>query len=114
MWNGAARKGVVVLGLGACLFGTGCAAAGEVGAKLAVGLLEAMLRPSSGGSSTPDPPPSPESEIDTTETPCRKRLLAWQKAVQSEGEDAPAHLRCKPNGEWPDEEALRAGASSGF
>jgi hypothetical protein len=124
MWNQPARKAILVLGLGACLLSSGCAAAGELGMRAAVGLLEAMLAPSPGGSSSSGGSSEESSaereriererDAEMGETPCRKRLHAWQKAVASSGEDAPAHLRCKPDGDWPDEESLRRTVSSGF
>lgn len=125
MWNQPARNVVVALGLGACLLCSGCAAAAELGVRAAVGLLEAMLTPSPGGGSSSSPTAEGESsaereriererDAEMGETPCRKRLHAWQKAVGSAGDDAPPHLRCKPDGDWPDEESLHRTVSSGL
>lgn len=112
----SARRWLALSGLVLCLSGTGCATAAEVGGRLAGALLGAALEgaASGGSSSTSAAGPVAESVEEGRETPCRRRRDDWHKANGGSMEDAPAHLRCKPDGDWPDEEAMRAGRTPGL
>lgn len=88
----------------------GCSAAADLGVRAAAAIVEGALKGgSSGGSSSPAP--AATAEEPPAESACRKKLRAWREAG-NERADPPPHLRCGPNGEWPDENDVRSTTSS--
>lgn len=104
---------LLLAGLALCLAGTGCLAAADLGAKFAGAVIESAMKSGTGGSSGYSGPEA-RTTTEGLETPCRRRLEEWHKANGGSVEDAPAYMRCKPNGDWPDEETVRSHARPGM
>jgi len=108
------RRFLMVPGIVLCLSSTGCAAAAELGLRFAGALIEGALK-SGGSSSTPSySGPVAETTTEGRDTVCRLRREEWRETHGGSIEDAPPHLRCKPDGDWPDEETVRQASRSGF
>lgn len=104
----------MVPGIVLCLSSTGCAAAAELGLRFAGALIEGALRSGSSGSASSSSGPVAEATAEGRDTLCRLRREEWHETHGGSIQDVPPHLRCKPDGDWPDEETVRQASRSGF
>ena len=103
----------LLVGLVSGALSAGCAPAADLGMRFAGAVVEQALKPGTGGSASAVPEAA--TDVPPGETPCRKKLREWQKVEGNPRAEPPAHLRCGPHGEWPDEsEVRRAGSSPGL
>jgi hypothetical protein len=100
----------VIVGFAGHVLCAGCAPAADIGMRMAGAMVEGAMN--EGGKSAASAPPEATASEPPNETPCRKKLREWREADGNPRAEPPPHLRCGPEGEWPDESEVRRGGSA--